>query len=106
MNRKQKCVIAVGVVLILAAGLFPPYDGEKIVTASLKVTTRLGYYFLFLPPSRELVARSLEGEISKKSQWEMSTYRSRIVFSEVFLEMFVIVISTFGSILFLGKRSP
>lgn len=104
MNRNQKIAIAIGVALVVLSGLFPPYEGELAVEGD-NLRRHLGRHFLFAPPTPEYVNRAIRGDTASTPEGVyLARFRSRVVLSEIAVQLSVIVIATAGAALLLTKR--
>lgn len=98
MNRNQKITIAIGVILIILSGLFPPYEGELTIQGD-SPRRHLGRHFIFAPPTPEYVNRVME-----PSNYNLLLYRSEIVLSEIGVQLSVIILATVGMVFLLTKK--
>jgi len=104
MNRNQKIVVAIGVVLVVLSGLFPPYEGEFAGEGD-NPKRHLGRHFLFAPPTPEYVSKAIRGaNASTPTGRKLAYYRASVVLSEVVVQLSVIVLATAGVTLLLAKR--
>lgn len=89
-NKKEKIVILVAIVIIIVMTLFPPwiYNYKHKTTYSEKPT---GYQFVFWPPS-------------PKEDIEYG-YGLYLDYKRLFLQWFMVVISTFGALLWLKIKN-
>ncbi len=98
MNKKQKTVVTAAVVLVIACGLFPPYEGEYRGYGHLR-KTYAGYHCIFFPPSIEQLQAAF-------GTWSSSRYlfNARIIVSQVCLQVGILVIAAAGLYLLFGDR--
>ena len=97
MNRRQKVVVVIGVILVLLCGLFPPFEGEcRLRGENLKAF--VGYRFLFSPPSQDEVWSVIGGLAAA------DRYSSHIETQRVWLQFATVIIATVGLVVLLGDR--
>ena len=101
MNRKQKIVVGLAVVLVMISGLFPAYEGE-MTTNGDNLKCRLGHHFIFTPPSSYEVSCEM-GSLGVDMSF-LALFRSRILLSELRVQLVVIVLASVGATLLLWKR--
>ena len=95
MNRRQKVVVVIGVFLVIASGLFPPYEGE-VRRSGDNLKGFVGYGFLFSPPSQQDVSKALGGpEFLCSSQIETQ---------RVWLQLATVIVATLGLVVLLADR--
>ena len=73
MNKKQKIISIIGIVLIFLSGLIPPWKfttGDSITY----IERPIGYYFIFLPPEmdQDETDEDLQEEISYLIEMDVS----------------------------------
>ena len=117
MNRNQKIAVAVGVVLVVLSGLFPPYEGV-FATKGDNLRRHLGRHFLFAPPTPEYVHKAIFGPKAQSTPTDsfsgkviavaeriyLAHFRSRVVLSEVVVQFSIVLIATAAAALLLTKR--
>ena len=105
MNRNQKIAVAVGVVLVVLSGLFPPYEGV-FATKGDNLRRHLGRHFLFAPPTPEYVHKAIFGPKAQSTPTRiyLAHFRSRVVLSEVVVQFSIVLIATAAAALLLTKR--
>jgi hypothetical protein len=132
MNRNQKIVIFIALVLFLCCGIFVPYDGTQIIKTAIyasdsnatvpqanwantpppretgydtgKTNLFIGYFPIFSPPSRENISKPFPNSVTYGSGVSYS-YESNINFSRLIIQMFILLIITAGLfLLFAGKN--
>ena len=105
MNRNQKIVVTIGVALVVFSGVFPPFEGELRRQGDNR-KTYMGHRLLFVPPSGADVYRGIlgRGPLSNAKSY-LSWYSSRIVTSQVWVQVVTVVIATAGLALALGDRN-
>jgi hypothetical protein len=98
MNKKQRIVVIVALVLVAVCGLFPPYEGEYPMKGD-NLRAYIGYRFLFAPPSREQMMREIWQD--RFVDMKRHTYRCRasIIVSRIYVQIVVIVTLTAGLLL-------
>ena len=73
MNKKQRCVILIGCIIVAGMTLFPPYRGIQIKSGD-NLTAFAGYHCIFAPPSTYVVCRRLYADDTK---WYYNNYGPR-----------------------------
>ena len=69
MNGKQKIILALGVILIILSGLFPPWT-NTFKQASIYSETPADYSFIFDPPRKWVKTYGVKLDIERLSvQW-------------------------------------
>jgi len=100
MNKKQRIVLLIGIILVLICGLFPPYEGEL----RDNVKQEIGYHFLFTSPSSEKIHNEIFSEYPEKSlQYEKShapIYKVNINTSRYWVQIVTIVFVTTGFVFY------
>jgi hypothetical protein len=106
MNKKQRIIISIGILLVILSGLFPPYEGEfRREGDNLK--KYMGHHFLFLPPNERAVYIAVFDRTPKRMSWigHHGKLNSHIVASRVWVQVVTIVVATIGFLfLFAEKR--
>lgn len=109
MNKKQRNIILIGIILVLICGLFPPYEGEL----RDNVKQEIGYHFLFTSPSSEKVYDEIfsdfpeNSDYPEKPQYEKSEahmYQAHINTSKYYIQIVTIILVIVG-LFFLFKTS-
>lgn len=114
MNKKQRIVIIIGIILVLICGLFPPYEGKKDGTIRANLIRKegaIGYYFLFSPPSAKDISEKLSKQvISEKafipvvdehlSKEYEQLFVASIMMSKYLIQIITIVLVTTGLVLY------
>ncbi|MDR4510019.1 MAG: hypothetical protein MRJ65_17580 [Candidatus Brocadiaceae bacterium] len=104
MDRKKKIVVTIGVFLVLLSGFFPPFEGEFVKEGD-NLRKHLGHHFLFSPPTPDFVFEAFRGSPPPATIGQyLLHYRAKLIFSEVVLQLLVIVIATVGVALLFAKR--
>jgi len=101
MNRKQKIVVGLAVILVMISGLFPAYEGE-MATNGDGFKCRLGHHFIFTPPSSYEVSREM-GSLGMDMS-PLARFRSRIMLTELSVQLAVIILASVGLTIILWKR--
>jgi len=97
MNRKQKIAVAIGVALVVLAGLFPPFEGERNREGD-NYRIHAGHHFLFVPPSQNDVSVAM----GRPDGYGLA-FSSRILLSQLYVEFSIIIVATAGATLLLAK---
>jgi hypothetical protein len=109
MNSTQRIILAIGVVALLANGLFPPFQGEMAVPSTdfRKMEMFLGYGFLFNPPTRDEIYKSFEGRLEhiETPSPEGISVNAHVANSKVWLQFATIISSTVGLLILTAGRS-
>lgn len=111
MNKKQRIVIIIGIILVLICGLFPPYKGKKDGTIQIRKEGAIGYYFLFSPPSAKDISEKLSKQvISEKafipvvdehlSKEYEQLFVASIMMSKYLIQIITIILVTTGLVLY------
>lgn len=104
MNKKQRMVIAIAVLLVILSGLFPPYEGEYRLEGDNNKKF-MGYRFLFDPPSQTEVCQSILGKtFSSSSGYYLRKFSSTIITSRVWVQIITVVVASTGIVLLLSDR--
>ena len=115
MNKPQKTVLLIGMLLALTAGVFVPYDAE-IRGKGDNLKKYIGYHLLFSPPDRLKVMRGFDVVSLKKARaYEYAqNYEDRfrkdaltfhVLHEIVWIELGVITLLTIGAMgLFQAKK--
>jgi len=112
MNKKQRNIILIGIILVLICGLFPPYEGERIIDGNI-LKEEIGYNFLFTSPSSEKVYDEIfsdfpeNSDYPEKPQYEKSEahmYQAHINTSKYYIQIVTIILVIVG-LFFLFKTS-
>ena len=117
MNKRQNIALGVGLVLIVLAGLNPPYMANFSVhygfggeyqgqNMAMSFSENIGFYFLLTPPKRSEVAQKFSfDEIAKETKTEpamISTMVNITLDTSLFLvEIIVLILVTCGAVLLL-----
>ena len=111
MNKKQRIVIIIGIILVLICGLFPPYEGEcKFYNRVNKFYEHskvdLGYQFIFSPSLKlktfnKIHSSTLDGldeedKPDKIPSAEASKISVNIKTTKLMVQMGVILLVTVG----------
>ena len=92
-----------GVSLVIASGLFPPYTGQIARLRGGGVTKYMGYHFLFEPPSVEDIRTMVEYPYTTKDS--LQYYSFHIIATRIWVQISVVSIATVGLFfLFSGRR--
>lgn len=104
MNKYQKIVIVVAVVLAALNGLYPPYEAEYLHGGEHQLFRKyMGYHSIFEPPSSTEISDVFEFNQSDVSKlWVRRGICARIIATQVWLQLTTLVISTFGIVALLG----
>ena len=102
MNGRQKGVVAVGTLLAIACGLFPPYEGEYTREGD-NWREPIGHYFLFAPPSQADVHRGVTGN-KVPPDYRNPRCRSRIVSERYLVQIVTVIVATVGGAALLAER--
>lgn len=106
LNRTQKIIISLGILLLTFSGLFVPFESE-IQKEGDNPKIYMGYYFLFTPPTELEVleyyaGRDIESNLSPRKSGIYNTY---ILTSRVWIKLVVIIFATTGlTVLFSGTE--
>ena len=109
MNKKQRIVIIIGIILVLICGLFPPYEGKKSGELPLpEKEEAIGYYFLFSHPSSEEISKEIYENYKFLNNDEMGTgeklgFSASIMMSKYLIQIITIVLITTGLIFYFAK---
>jgi hypothetical protein len=104
MNKAQRVIIVIGLILVILAALFPPYEGEWRPEGTI-FKAYMGYRFFFAPPSQRDVYEAIMGKSGVTvDQSTLSMYNANIVISRLCVQDLTIVIATLGLLLLLGAK--
>ncbi|MDZ7694308.1 MAG: hypothetical protein U5K69_24835 [Balneolaceae bacterium] len=100
LNKLQKAVISIGILLIVCSGIFVPYEGEVLEEGD-NPKLFMGYYFLFNPPTKGQVFKDMYGGELKQNAYPGSyeNFNTHIVTSAVWIELAVIILVTIGLVI-------
>jgi hypothetical protein len=97
MNKKQRIILSIGILLVIVNGLFPPYEGE-LRRQSDNLKNYMGYHFLFTPPTERDVYEAILGRRASNtiSHIKLSMFSSHIITSRVWVQVVTVVVATVG----------
>lgn len=95
MNKKQRIVLKIGLLLVILNGLFPPFEGK--FSGSDSSAKNLGYHFIFNPPTKEWGYSGFE---VVQRQLPINSH----VISSIFFIQFVTIIGATIGALFLFRK--
>jgi hypothetical protein len=99
MNRRQKLVLAFGTILVIIAGLFPPWNFVAAIPRSgNEVKRSAGYGLLFSPP----LIQSVDGK-ELNTGWPPGWIGVEINLPALFAEWITVVLAT-GGLFLLFRR--
>src|SRR3989338_6937350 len=95
MNKKQRIILSIGILVVILSGLFPPYEGEFRKEGDNR-KIYMGYHFLFASPTERDVLEAFRGapKSTAVSQDILSRFNSYIITSRVLVQVVTIVIAT------------
>lgn len=109
MNSTQRIILAIGIVAVLANGLFPPFQGEGTFPKADrgKMEMFLGYGFLFNPPTRDEIFKSFLGplEQTETPSPEIVSVNAYVSNSKVWLQFVTIISATVGLLILTASPS-
>ncbi|MGM0505260.1 MAG: hypothetical protein ACQESQ_11605 [Bacteroidota bacterium] len=108
MNKKQRIVIIIGILLVLISGLFPSYEGVDL-TEKERYTIDIGYHFLFSPHLHARVAAEanpdMDFETARGAHTLNEAYHNvHIKTSKLMVQMSTIVLVTVGLVFFFSPK--
>lgn len=106
LNKVQRIILSVGILLAVTSGLFLPYEGE-ISSEGDNPKIYMGHYFLFTPPTKTEVFEAYLGrklESTPSSPHSMRAYSSHIITSLVWIKISIIVITTVGFVILFAEN--
>ena len=104
MNKHQRIVIVITILLVTLSGLFPPFQGEYRYKDIYR-SKYMGYHSIFIPPSSRDVCEAITGDY-EYDDYYLSMFNSHIILSRILVQN-TTVISICGGLLLLfsGKSS-
>ena len=109
MNKKQRCVILIGCIIVAGMTLFPPYRGVECRWHSEQgdtLTRFIGYHFIYAPPSPEIVYEKLVGKPPRdnKERFERFEYTSHLDIERLATQIIAVVLITCGLAVVFQRR--
>lgn len=106
LNKVQRIILSVGILLVVTSGLFLPYEGE-ISRGGDNPEIYMGHYFLFTPPTKTAVFEAYLGrklESTPSSPQDLRQFSSHIIAPLVWIKISVIVLTTVGFVILFAEK--
>lgn len=103
MNKPQKTVLVIGMMLVLTAGMFVPYEAE-IRGKRDNLKKYIGYHSLFSPPDRFKVLDGFEerslrlARVYDDRRFRKDALTCHVLHEIVWIELSVITLLTIGAV--------
>lgn len=106
MNTAQKISLTLGIVAILANGLYPPFQGEIDFGQEIgKKEAFIGYRYLFAPPSHNEIYSVVVGKPMPDNYSILICLNAHVVNERVWLQFATITAATLGLLALFASRS-
>lgn len=105
LNKVQRIILSVGILLVVTSGLFLPYEGE-VSREGDNPKIYMGHYFLFTPPAKPQVFEAYTGKKldSPFSPQGLRQFSSHIIAPLVWIKISVIVLTTGGFVILFAEK--